>query len=471
MKVSTVFAVFRARWFSILATALVGGLLASAVTLGSGRVYEASSEVFITQNGGASSAELIQGSSYVMDRMDSYAQTMGSDLVLQPVIDDMGLDTTVAELAANISTSVVEDTVVIVITARSDDSAEAVELANTVAARFQDVSTSLDPPRADGSSVVEATVIQSAEQPERPVTPRPFLNLFLGLMAGGLAAMAYVLVRQVADRRVRTESEVQALLEAPVLARVPIDDVTTGFGHLFDSAVCAESVRQLRTSLQFLALPPGGRSYVITSPRRDDGRTAIALGLAAAQADAGQRVCYVEADLRHPSAAQHLGLVGALGLSDVLVGAADLDAVTVRLRHRFDVVLAGSAPPNPADLLAREATPRIVHQLEGAYDIVIFDSPPLMPATEGAILSRLCTGTLLVVRVDRRAATRREISHSADALAGSGARLLGVILNHCWSNTHQRVQREALNQGSATPISTTPAEAPSTHHGAHSVQV
>ncbi|WP_066640639.1 polysaccharide biosynthesis tyrosine autokinase [Serinicoccus hydrothermalis] len=470
MQTSTTYIALRARWFSILAATLVGGIVASSVTLATERVYEATSEIFVAQQGGTSSAELLQSSAYVMDRMDSYAQTMNSGLVLQAVIDDLDLDTTVPDLSSDISTLVVEETVVIEITARSDDSAEAMELANAVAARFQEVSASLDPQRADGSSVIEATVIQSATQPGRPASPRPFLNLFLGLLVGSAVGVSYALIRRVADRRVRTEAEVQELLATPILAHVPLDEAACDPGDLFESAVCSESIRQLRTGLQFLTLPRGGRSFVITSARRDDGRTAIALSLAAAQANAGHRVCYVEADLRHPSAAQRLGLAETMGLTDVLVGVADLDSVTVRSRHGFDVILAGSAPPNPADLLARESTLPVIRELETTYDVVILDTPPLIPATEGAILSQMCTGTLFVIRVDRRATTRREVGQSAAALENSGAPLLGVIFNYCSTTSYQRAQRHAL-PSIRTPNRTAPTESPPTHHDTHSLQV
>lgn len=446
-------------WFAIVASSLLGALIGSTITLTSDLVYEAKTEVFISSVGGTSSSELLQGSSFILDRMQSYARAMTSDLVLQPVIDELDLATTVPLLADRISTSVVEDTVVIVVTARAADSTQAAQVANAVAEQFLEISSTLEPQRADESGVIEATVIDSAVQPERPVSPHPFLNLLIGMVLGGALGTTSLIVREATNRRVQSEADVHALTSAPILAQIPQDQADRRSMTLLQTNPArSESIRQLRTNLQFLTLPLARRSYVVTSSVMGEGKTVTALDLATTLSEAGQRVCFVEADLRQAGAGHYLGLPKGEGLSDVLIGSVSRSTATTQLSATLDIILAGSRPPNPADLLARPTMGALLRELEDVYDVVIVDSPPLLPVTDGAILARLCSGALLVVRIDRRAVNRDELADGLGIIDGIGAQLLGVVLNHCppTPRQHSRAHTAYQDSGATTVPTFTP---------------
>lgn len=421
------------RWWLVAAMVVLGVVGALAVTAVTPKVYEAKTELFVAPDTGTSSSELAQGSSYVLDRVKSYVRVINRELVLGPVIDDLDLDTTVADLSEDVDAVVVEETVVVVISARADTPSAAAALADAVATEFQDNAAQLEPQRGGGDGgVVRVTVIDSAREPQSPVSPQPIVNLALGLLVGAGAGVAAAVMRQALDRRVRGEDDAKALTGVPMVGQIPVDIATTraplALGeHL--TGPRAEALRQVRTNLQFLDLPSARRSYVITSSLPDEGKSVTALSLAATLAEAGQRVCYVEADLRRGAAADYLALEGAVGLTHVLIGAADLDDVRQPIATGLDVVLAGAIPPNPSELLSSEAMDTLLQTLETEYDVVLVDAPPLLPVTDAAILAKMCRGAILVVALGRKAVDRQELSDAVEILKTVDADLLGFVIN------------------------------------------
>lgn len=420
----------RKRWYVVAACTLLGVLGAAAVTWATPRVYESRVELFVSPRTGASGSELVQGSTYVMDRVKSYARVINSEAVLAPVIDELRLDATVAELSERVTATAVEDTVVVVVTARAGSADSAATIAQAVSDRFIAVAPTLEP-QLDDDGVVQVSVIGRAMPPSGPISPQPSLNLALGLMLGVAAGVAGAVARQAMDRRVQTEEEIRAVTGAPVLGHIPRDPSTgqapvLGTGWSSDRV---EAFRRVRTNLQFLDVPRDGRSYVVTSGLAGEGKTLTALNLALRLAEAGQRVCFVEADLRRPTAAAYLRLEGAAGLSHVLIGAVERRQVTQKYAGALDVVLAGTVPPNPAELLAGNAMRDLVQELEAEYDVVVLDAPPLLPVTDAAVLATWCSGAIMVVAVGRGALTRNDLAESVQNLHSAGAQLLGVVVN------------------------------------------
>ncbi len=422
----------RQRWRLFAACVLLGLLLASVVTLLLPKTYEARTEIFVAPQAGSSSSELMQGSDFVRDRVKSYVQVIDSDVVLAPVIEDLGLDTSVDELSDNVNATVVEETVVVAIAVNSGSAEEAAQIANSVAAQFESIAPSLEPRRADDSGVVRVTVTDPARVPMSPTSPRPMLNLALGLLVGVAAGIAAAVGRETLDRRVKQESDVTALTRAPILGHIPSDPEAVRDPVLRASTregLRAESLRQLRTNMEFLEVSAPERSFVITSAIPGEGKSVTAVNLAITLAELGRKVCLLEADLRRPSAADYLGLEGAVGLTHVLIGAADWRDMLQTWSPNLDVMFAGAIPPNPTDLLAGPAMDELLTTLESEYDVVILDAPPLLPVTDAAILAKRCTGAIMVVGFGAKAVNRQGFSKALDSLETIGARVLGLVLN------------------------------------------
>ena len=167
---------------------------------------------------------------------------------------------------------------------------------------------------------------------------------------------------------------------------------------------------------------------VVTSPSAEEGKSTTSCNLAITLAQAGLRTILVEADLRRPRVADYMGLEGAVGLMSVLSGLATLeDALQPWGRNAMWVLASGPLPPNPSEVLGSHQMIDLLKSLDDRADVVVFDSPPLLPVTDAAVLARLTDGAVLVVR---HGSTRKEqVTRALEALQNVDAKLLGTVLN------------------------------------------
>ena len=172
--------------------------------------------------------------------------------------------------------------------------------------------------------------------------------------------------------------------------------------------------------------PP--RVLVVTSPKQGDGKSTVAANLAAAVATSGNPAILVDADLRRPSVATSLGLVEGAGLTDVLIGRAGIDDVlqTYDAVPNLSVLAAGGIPPNPSELLGSQAMRTLLSSL-ASRGMVVLDAPPLLPVTDGAVLTAVSDGAFVVVSAGRTLDS--DLGKSLDYLDAVGAKALGIILN------------------------------------------
>jgi receptor protein-tyrosine kinase len=189
-----------------------------------------------------------------------------------------------------------------------------------------------------------------------------------------------------------------------------------------------EAFRLLRTNLQFLDLDSQPRSLVITSAVAGEGKTTTATNLGIALAQAGRKVLLVDGDLRRPRVATMLGLDGAVGLTNVLVGNASIgDAIQVHEPTGLHFLATGAKPPNPTEILQSRLAADLLHTLEDTYDMVLIDAPPLLPVADAAVLSTITDGSLLVTRHGKT--TRDQLREAIGRIDHVHGRLFGIVMN------------------------------------------
>jgi len=157
------------------------------------------------------------------------------------------------------------------------------------------------------------------------------------------------------------------------------------------------------------------------------GKSTVSANLAVALARSGARVAVVEADLRKPRVADYLGISSGLGLTDVLVGRAELADVMRKWRiGELYILPAGTPPPNPSELLGSSVMSRVIDELNRYFDVVLFDTPPLLPVTDAAVLAARTHGVVLVAASGRT--KRQEAVEAAQVLRRAGVTLSGVVM-------------------------------------------
>ena len=409
MELRSYLDILHRRWILVLGAALSGLALAAVVTLLMTPSYTATTRLFFGVEGSGSAAELAQGSTFAEKQMISYAEVATSPLVLNSVIDRLGLPVAAGALAGRVTAAVPSDTVILEVSVTDADAEQAARIANAVGSKLSDVAAGLSPERADGTQAVRATTLAPAVAPARPSSPSIPRNLALGLVLGLLLGVGGAVLQRLLDTKVRNDQDVRALTDQPHSAP-------------------AEAIRRLRTNLQFVGVASGSKSVVITSSIPGEGKSTTAINLAVSLADAGTRVVLVDADLRRPSVANYLGLEGRAGLTSVLIGRAEVEDVIQPWRGSgLDVLPSGQVPPNPSELLGSAAMRDLLTKLEASYDVVLLDTPPLLPVTDATILTKLAGGALVIVGADR--IHKAQLAESLETLETADAQLHGLVLN------------------------------------------
>ena len=420
----------RRRWRLILGSLIAVVGLAAVYTAQATPQYASTGRVFISTTP-SNSSDAYQGGLFSEQRVTSYVDVIGGLELSQRVIDELDLSMSAETLAQKVQAEVVPESVVIKITATDASPARARQITRAVVGQLQDVVAELETPPGRNVPLLKATVVDSPRLPDSPVSPQPLRNLGLGLVLGLLLGFGLAVLREILDTTVKRVQDVPALGEAPVLSALAFDpDVHERplITALPSHAPRAEAFRVLRTNLSFIDVDQTSKAFVITSSVPNEGKSTTAINAAIAMASAGQRVLLVDGDLRRPQVANLLGLEPAVGLTTVLVGRADFaDAVQSHADSGLDVLTAGTLPPNPAEMLQSRAMAEFLTAARGQYDVVLLDTPPLLPVTDAALLAAQTDGAVLIVHHSKT--TKEQVAGAVDRLESVGSAPLGVIFN------------------------------------------
>jgi capsular exopolysaccharide synthesis family protein len=248
-------------------------------------------------------------------------------------------------------------------------------------------------------------------------------------------ALALGLCVELLDKSVRTSQDITRHMDVGILGAIPDTDdeevsirqVETAVRDVPQSMI-AEAFRQIRTNLQFSAPADGQRTIMLTSPRPEDGTTCVACNLALSLAQGGRRVLLVDANLRRPRIGDVFLSKASNGLSNILIGEGSLASCVAKTDNvLLDLLGSGPKPPNPVDLFTGSHWPTFLKEAASQYDQIIFDTPPVLLASDAAVVASSVDGAGLVVRANR--SSRGVARRAFGVLRDTDARVFGAVLN------------------------------------------
>lgn len=430
MELSEYVNVLRRRWPVIIGSALVAALGVLGWAWSTPPSYTATAKVYVSLNTGESTSDLLQGSTYVKNLIESYAALTDMPVVLEPVAAQFDPDLTVRGLATAVTADSPLNTSIIEIEVVDGSAERSAQIANAVAQQLSTTVVELSPATTEGAQVVAVNVVSPAEVPRYPSAPRTRLLTVAGGGAGLALSIVLVLLWTVLDTRLRSARDLEVVSEGSALLGA-IPQVKRKAARVVAThdplSIRAEAYRRIETNLSYVDATTPARVLVVTSSVPGEGKSTTAINLASTFAESDRRVLLIDGDMRRPSVASTLGLEDAAGLTTVLVGRASLADLVQRYGPGpLDVLPVGQMPPNPHQLIASGATRDLLETARSTYDIVIIDAPPLLPVSDAAVLSTMADGVLVVV--GSRKVRRQQLAQSLRVLAGVEARVLGFIL-------------------------------------------
>ena len=275
--------------------------------------------------------------------------------------------------------------------------------------------------------------IEPASVPKAPIRPRPLMNTALAAALGLMLAAGIVFLIEYLDDSLKTPEDVERVLGMPVLgfvAEMQYKDKSAAEVYISRQprSPVSEAFRSLRTNLEFASVQKPIHTILVTSPGPSEGKTTVAVNLAAIFALSGKRVALLDADMRRPHVHHLLGMPNREGLSNLFRSQAPVNAVS---RTKLElpnlmVITSGSLPPNPAELLGSEKMSQILAALSNLVDVVVIDTPPSLVA-DAQILAGKVDAVLFVIQPGR---THAEMARaSVEVFKRAGARVIGTVLN------------------------------------------
>lgn len=280
--------------------------------------------------------------------------------------------------------------------------------------------------------------LDAARVPSVPVWPSVRRNVILASALALILGFALVFLLVFLDRSIKDANDALQAAGAPILGIIPLleedafdkNDIAARdlYVHTNPTSLVAECCRSLRTNIMFSAADRAIKTIVVSSANQGEGKTTSVLYLGTTMAQSGQRVLLIDTDMRRPRLHVSSRVSRQTGLSNLLVGDQNYDAVirTTDIPNLY-VLPCGPTPPNPAELLMSNRFEVVLDELASRFDRIILDSPPLQVVTDGVVLSKHCDGVILIVKAAQT--LREDLRRSARLIRNVHGTIFGVIVN------------------------------------------
>lgn len=286
----------------------------------------------------------------------------------------------------------------------------------------------------EASELGNIAIISLAKTPSKPYISYKLKNCIMFLFLGIFIAIGAAFVADYMDSTIRDSDEVVRLSNLPKLASIPlISENENSIPIIIDdnyNHYMGEAIRRLRTNIKLSKVDKPPSLLLVTSPDVGSGKSIVAINLAISFASSGDKVLLVDADLRRPAIEEYLKIQASKGITELINGDGNVKIITFHNTDAtffIDVLPSGKLPENPSELFDSDRMRGLIKYCRKYYDIIIFDSPPLLMVSDGFILGSMVDKTLLVVAY--RETTKEMISQTITQLNQLDISTLGFVIN------------------------------------------
>ncbi len=433
LNVNYLFDVLKKWFLLILLCTLIG--LGGAIFYGysSPIIYESSTTLYVEPQVNSSIVDY-EGILTNSKMIKTYKQILKSRKITEKVINNLKLNISYENLLNMTTINTVSDTEMLSISVRSEYYQQAPIIANEIAAVF------IEQMKED-MGIENIVVVDEAIENLTPVEPNMIKLSILGLAAGILVGCAFTFLLDSMDNKIKNHDDVKKYLKIKTIGMIPNYNVITEQKKKLNSInsatnikildepnnIASESIRMLRTNLNFMDLKVINAVSTVPS----EGKTEVLTNLALSFALLEKKVILIDCDLRKPKVHKNFGLCRGIGVSDIVLSKNTIDyreAIQTFKKNNvsIDILAAGSKVSNPSELINSKSFANLVDKLKQDYDLVLIDCPPISSMTDGMLVSYLSDGTIYVIESER---TDYQVIRSCiDELKANKAFILGAVL-------------------------------------------
>ena len=362
----------------------------------------------------------------------TYSEFVKSRLVLQQVIDDLHLDYKADELAKHITVTNIEDTQVLKITVTDASAEDAQKIADKTTAVFAKEITEL-------TGIDNVKPYEVAQLPENPSNNTLKRDLVIAAIIAIFGVLAVAFVIFYFDDTVKYSEDLEKKIGLPIAGKIIKSDIKANqkrrnitdelMTDKYPKAAVSESIKALRTNLQFSSVDNGFKTVLITSSLASEGKSFVSSNLAVSFAQNNKKVLIVDCDLRKGRLHKIFQVPNTLGLSHLLTD--DISKFSKYIQRTsiqgLSIMTRGAYPPNPSELLSSKKNRSLIDKLRSKFDIIIFDGAPCNGVTDSVIMSTLVDEVLIVTKDANT--PKSTLESTKEALQKVGAPIAGVVLN------------------------------------------
>lgn len=382
--------------------------------------------VLVKDNSDTNSNDTIDQSDVILNQklVSTYREIIKSRLVLEQVINQLNLDYSIEQISKKISVTALADTEILKIVVTDEDPKLATIIANQIADVF-------DREIKQIYKISNVSIIDRALVPEKPSNNNTLRDAVLMFLLASVGSSAIVFVIFYFDDTIRDVEDIENEIGVPVISKIYKSENNNELVVADKpNALVSESIRTLRTNLQFSSVDKEFKTILVTSSVPSEGKSFISANLAAAFAQNGKKVLLIDCDLRKGRQHNIFHIEGNDGLSNLLIS--DINKCSNYFYetkiNKLYVMPRGIIPPNPSELLNSKKNESLINVLKKFFDVIILDGAPISGLSDSIILSTYVDKVLLVTAVDHT--PKSELKNTVKALQTVNASLMGCVANN-----------------------------------------